>query len=408
MRIQTMDDINAQPSALVREQDFVLNVRRLYRTGSPFLVANVTLSTLANEGKGDGPLEGMQDRLRDMARRTGATYAEMSNGDIFLVWNAVPGAEHWPREAWDGVLAKDVNIPDLMARTLFIYNLPTGYSALRERINHYVETSRAAALAPEGPTPAEVLRGDSARGPLTAWTVDQIGRLLGQIDLRRFLRAQTIYIHRGREAWGPLSEEYFIGFEELRKTYFPRLEVAESAHFFLAICQILDQRLLEEMALTFELPENGACFLNLTVPSIMGSAFARFAHAITPANRGRIGFELNSSDVFQDISLTLYTITEIRREGFLVALDGVRPNMLPYFNAAKFDVDYIKVNVSKGPLKDRAAQLKGPAVQRALAALPREKIIFFRCDSEEALALGLKMGVTKFQGWLIDDKARLE
>jgi hypothetical protein len=62
-------------------------------------------------------------------------------------------------------------------------------------------------------------------------------------------------------------------------------------------------------------------------------------------------------------------------------------------------VDFIKINVSK----DRTDQLIDPKIRKALAQLPPNKLIFFRCDSEKALNTGLDLGVSLFQGWLIDD-----
>jgi len=59
----------------------------------------------------------------------------------------------------------------------------------------------------------------------------------------------------------------------------------------------------------------------------------------------------------------------------------------------------IKINVSK----DRVLQLEEPVIRAALQKLPAEKLIFFRCDNERALSVGMELGVTQFQGWLIDD-----
>ena len=89
----------------------------------------------------------------------------------------------------------------------------------------------------------------------------------------------------------------------------------------------------------------------------------------------------------------------MHREGFKVAIDSVTPDMVNYLNLAAFDVDFIKINVSK----DRAGLLADPAIREGLARIPKEKLIFFRCDNERALKAGLEMGVGKFQGWMIDD-----
>ena len=89
----------------------------------------------------------------------------------------------------------------------------------------------------------------------------------------------------------------------------------------------------------------------------------------------------------------------LHREGFKVAIDSVTPDLAQYLNLAAFEADYIKINVSK----DRADMLKDPKIRTSIAPLPKDKLIFFRCDNDRALSYGLELGVSKFQGWLIDD-----
>lgn len=101
-----------------------------------------------------------------------------------------------------------------------------------------------------------------------------------------------------------------------------------------------------------------------------------------------------------EVCVTLNAIATLRQEGYRVAIDGVTPDMLSYFNFTRFDVDAIKINVSK----DYATEVSSDPQEHHLQ-VPREKIIFFHCDSEQALTAGIDLGVTKFQGWLIDDKS---
>ena len=105
--------------------------------------------------------------------------------------------------------------------------------------------------------------------------------------------------------------------------------------------------------------------------------------------------------MLQDFSLTLSAINVLKREGFRIALDGLTPDMAGYINLDKFDVDQIKINVSK----DRVLQMTDPAIRKGMERLPAKKLIFFHCDNERALALGREMGVSLYQGWLIDKLA---
>src|ERR1700722_13100736 len=85
-RIWEVLDNNAIPSDLVREQDFIMRVRRLNRLGTPWLVINLVLTAIESLGKNRSALETAQQRLQEFCKITSGFYAEMSNGDIFLVW----------------------------------------------------------------------------------------------------------------------------------------------------------------------------------------------------------------------------------------------------------------------------------------------------------------------------------
>jgi EAL domain-containing protein (putative c-di-GMP-specific phosphodiesterase class I) len=389
------------PSDLVREQDFILRVRRLQRLGTPHLVINLVLSAIDAFSKSQGALEAVQQQLQEFAKVSNGVYAEMSNGDVFIIWEETAGAQAFPARIVSAIMPDAPTSVDT-SRFLLIWHTPKDYTPLRERTNHYVEVAQAVSSLGTGGSPAQVLKSEAARGELTAWSVDQIGKLLGEIDLRRYARTQTIYRREANNLWQPVSEEYFISFEDLRRERFPKLDLITPEHLFLALCEMLDQRLLVMLTERPETISGRPIRLNLSVRSIVGSTFAQFIHGMSHDKRGLIGFELHRGDLFQDFTLTLAAIGVLRSEGFKVAIDSVTPDMLDYLNLSSFDVDQIKINVSK----DRAAQLDDPKIRKNLSQLPTNKLIFFRCDNERALAAGIALGVTQFQGWLIDDAAQ--
>src|ERR1700733_11289018 len=85
-RVWEAADNNAIPSDLVREQDFIMRVRRLNRLGTPYLVINLVLTAILSLSKNRSALEAAQKRLEEFCKITNGLYAEMSNGDVFLCW----------------------------------------------------------------------------------------------------------------------------------------------------------------------------------------------------------------------------------------------------------------------------------------------------------------------------------
>ena len=398
MRVWEFEDNNAIPSDLVREQDFILRVRRLQRLGTPHLVINIVLNALDIIIKSRRALEALQERLQEFAKLTSGTYAEMSNGDVFIIWEETHDSQILSTRIVSAILPEGHSVEDT-SQFLLTYHMPQDYTPLRERANHYVEVVRTSANMRNEASTSNVLQSDAARGPLTAWSVDQIGKLISDIDLRRYGRTQPIYRYQPDGTWKPECEEYFISFEDLRRERFPKLDIITPEHLFLALCETMDLRLLSSLAQRHETIAGRNIHMNLSVATVLGTVFAQFTHSVPLKERELICFELHRGDLLQDFALTLNAISVLKKEGFKVAIDSVTPDMALYLNLTAFDVDFIKVNVSK----DRAEQLSDPVIRKALEKIPPDKLIFFRCDNEKALAIGLELGVSKFQGWLIDD-----
>lgn len=391
MRVWELADNKVLPSDLVREQDFIMRVRRMQRQSVPCLVLNFILNAIEPLAKSQAAMEEVQKKLQEVARGTKGAYYEMSNGDVFIAW------EQPDNSTLTVIRAIETMLTEYGADTrqsLASYRMPENYSTLRERTNYYVEIVRASTIV------GDETKVEDAQGRLTAKNVDQIEHLLGEIDLRRYGRTQNFY-HYVSGTWKAAGEEYFVSFEDLRRERFPKLEIMAPEHFFLALCSVIDQRLLAMLTSSYEIIGGRMINLNVSVVTITGSVFAQFVHRVPRDQRALIGFELHCGDLFQDFSLALSAIDILKREGFRVILDSVTPDMVHYLNLGAFAIDAIKINVSK----DRALQLDNPATRLGLERLPAQKLTFYRCDNQRALAIGQELGVSVFQGWLIDDLA---
>jgi len=390
MRVWEFEDNKAAPSNLVREQDFILRVRRMQRHSTPCLVLNFVLSAIDQLNKDRTALELVQKKLQEHAQKTSGAYFEMSNGDAFVVWENSGDSRIVSTRAIEAALSEYVNNTNIF---LFTYHMPKMYELLRERTNFYVDLARTATPDPTG----DLTHVDIERGHLTAKNVDQIEHLLGEIDLRRYGRMQNIY----RDVigkWVIASEEYFVSFDDLRRERFPKLELVSSEHFFFAICSLLDRKLLAMLTASSEQIAGRKINLNLSISSIVDTVFVQFVKSVPQDKRDMICFELHSGDLLQDFALTLSAIEILKREGFRVAIDSVTLDMINYIDFTAFAVDAIKINVSQ----DRALLLANGAVRKGLAKIAPEKIIFFRCDNQRALVAGRELGVSLYQGWLID------
>lgn len=403
MRIWEIDDKNAMPADMVREQDFVMRVRRMQRSGQAWLIVNIVFEVL-DIVRADVTLkEDLQGRVASLIKQMGGESHAMLNGDMFTVLplSASSRVESLVEKITVAAMPDQGASQEDCAGLIRVFQIPADYTALRERTNHYIDAARAASTIGAASQSAErALQGDAVRGPLTAWSLSQIERLLNEIDVRRYVRNQPIY-QRLPQAWKPVFSEYFVSVEELKHERFPRLDVRKPERLFHELCGALDKKLLQKLTETSDTWANLAININLSVETILSSSFAQFCHVLSPERRRQVGFEVHRADLLMDFSATMHALHALRKEGFRTVLDGLHPDILPYLNTVKFPVDYYKVRVSK----DQLQNVPNNEVIHALRALPAGKVVFYRCDNEIALELGQQIGVDKYQGWLIDDLA---
>ncbi len=380
------------------EQDFVVQLRRLQRAGEAWLAVNILLSNFPDFLSQDAQREQALDRLREWIITQRGQIFRMGNEDVVVLLPPRPD-----RLAVAALLEKTLQMGELKAEAwtaaLHFYAIPEDYAALRERAEHYIAVARAA--APGGSASAELaLKSENVRGPLTPYSLYQISRVIADLDMARFIRTQPVY-EKTPNGWRPLFVECHVGLNDLKLEKFPRINLEQPLRLFRDVCVQLDGKLLREIAQRPEPWQKLDISLNVSVDTVLGPAFAQFCHAMPTAQRGRMGFELDRADLLLDLGATLGAIQQLKHEGFFVVLDGILPAMLPYVNLQKFGADYIKLWVER----DALLELRKPEVQRALASLPASELIFCHCDNEQALRLGESLQVTKYQGWLVDDRA---
>ena len=382
---------------LVNEQDLVMQLRRLNRVNEARVVANILLSALPKVQANEQLKEKIAVRLNDLVRKMDGTLSLMGNGDAFLLLPPTTNVQALPDVVMRECLMEASPEPDAVADTILTYSLPADYLRVRERADHYITLARNA--VPGGIGQVELaLQSEIVRGPLSAYSLHQIKKLLAAIDLRRYVRTQNIYEKTGG-GWRVWQEEGYVSLRNLQVERFPRVNVATPERLFLDLCATLDAALLNELSQRPDVWRGRCLSLNLNAETILGAPFAQFCHVLPRESRHEISFEIHRADLFQNFETTLGAIELLRREGFGVALDGLTPNVLPYLAVTRFAVDYYKVSAEKDSLN----HLRDFEVQRALTLLPPEKLVLYHCENETALQLGQGLGVTRYQGWYIDD-----
>lgn len=401
MRLWEFGDNKAAQFNMMFEQDFILHVRRLKQRKVPHIVANLKLSEAPTAYGERGPIEDAHARLNSFMQSQKGSFAPMPNGDVFLTWEVSPANTHLVDQTLRIAFPKSTSkLED--DKYLQLYKLPDDYVKIRTIVDEYINDSKPVYSEKRSAQDCiQLLKGSRARGVLSAWTLDQIESLVKKIDVYHYIRSQPIYRCVDADHWERICDEAYIGFNEFRQTYFPHTDVSQPKHLFLELCQLLDGKVLTTLTENYDSVKGMPLSLNLSISTVLGVDFATFARTIPAEERNNFGFEIHCGDLLQDFEITLNMIDTMREEGFHLALDGVSPNMLEYFDFSTLNMDAIKIDVRK----DYTKMLGGLKTQKAIMMIDPDKVIFSHCDTEEAIEAGLRLGVSKFQGFLVDDLA---
>jgi hypothetical protein len=382
---------------MISEQDFILTLRRLNRHASAHTVVNVVRELPDyNAATADLGGDNVETSIKQLAKKSGGDVFVMSNGDLFLIFSAMNPQQ---LEACKTSLASTSG--DAAQRVITAYNLPQDYMALRERANVYVELANASEHMGAVQSATLALQAHDVGGPLSAWSLSQVETLIESLDIKRYVRTQPVYHQGERGVWEKKFIDFYVSIVDLKRERFPRLVLDTPQRLFLELCYSLDRKLLMELTNHTEQWENKHISINLSVETVLSSVFAQFCHVIPKTARSKINFEIHRSEVFLNFTTTRNAIGVLKEEGFNVGIDGITASVLPFIRFENINVDYYKVTATR----EKWSGMNSPDVIQALQAIPSDKIIFSQCDHDEALALGQKLGVKNYQGWLIDDVA---
>lgn len=381
---------------MIAEQDFILRIRRMNRLSLPQTVFNV-VRRLSDYNGADA--DETERNLRTHMEGFKGEVHVMGNGDVFFVLPLLKETEAAHIKESLLAIAFPEGTEEDKGRLINVYRLPQDYTALREKVNAYVEVARATEVMGPLQQAVRALQAPDVRGPLTAYSLAQVEKLIENIDIRRYVRTQPVYSQDKMGVWAKDWVDFYVSVSELKKERFPYLNVETPERLFLELCYTLDRKLLFELGVHAESWADKSISLNLSAETVLSSAFAQFCKAVTQERRNKVTFDIHRSDLFLNFSTTRNAIDVLKHEGFHVGIDGITPAVLPYINFHLLAADYYKINVTKEKWMDSKASL----VRESLAALPAEKIVFSHCDHDEALREGQKWGVKYFQGWLIDD-----
>ncbi|MDD9876188.1 MAG: hypothetical protein OXR84_01965 [Magnetovibrio sp.] len=194
--------------------------------------------------------------------------------------------------------------------------------------------------------------------------------------------------------------ELFISMGDVKERIAPDVNLFASPWLFQYLTETLDRRLLavlvdddfEELAEPLS--------INLNVSTVLSRDFQNF-HRAVDGNTSKIVVEFQIIDIFADMKSYAYARDSLQERGYRVAVNGLNPLSLQYFEPADLASDFIKI--SWGPeFTGDEEESRMIEMREVIAKAGRESMILGRVDSEKAVKWGLGLGISRFQGFFIE------
>ncbi len=221
---------------------------------------------------------------------------------------------------------------------------------------------------------------------------------LDRLNLAAFLRRQPVCELTTEGLLEKRFDEFYFSIGDIEASLNRTPIMTGEALLLQYVTKSLDRKLLALLKPACMTGENAWLSINLNASSVLSSEFAEFDSGIPAQVRATIAFEFQFIDVFSDIGVYLYVLQHLRERGYRVFLDGVTDVNLPFVDPGALAVDGFKIRWSES-----IAESRGESFSRLVARLEPERIMFCRCDSQRAMALGQSLGVRLFQGRYVSE-----
>ena len=278
------------------------------------------------------------------------------------------------------------------------YDMANDYDALLRRVRALDDARRVALDAAQS---APVAAGQGGGIEIAPAQVEQIERAIAQADLANILRRQDVCaIIPGMRPEKIYHELYFSMFY-LAQTLLPGHNITADEFLFRYLTRALDRRMLALMARREMQPMLKGAALNLNVRSVMAPEFMEFDKSTNVQDRGSLAIELPALDVIKDPAEYFFARDFLKERGYKVIIDGLHPLTLPLINREWLGFDFVKLAFTPS-LSDEVNGQRGGVLKSAVQRIGRERIVLCRLDDEAGLNAGAALGITLYQGRLID------
>jgi hypothetical protein len=275
------------------------------------------------------------------------------------------------------------------------YDLESEWQSFVDLCRGHNESRRKAA-SPSGGAKASIV--ENLIGPAI---LEKLENAIVNADLANVLRRQQVFAIIPSAKPAPILTELFFSMPFLAQTVAPGYNVTGDKWLFQHLARVLDARMLALMPRQDYQPMLKNASLNLSLATVLSPEFLDFDRATNNKERGPLAIELPALDYFSDPDDFTFARDFLKERGYKIILDQVKHELLPILDRDRLDVDLVKVVWSQAFFDDCTGD-QADDMQKAVERIGRERIILCRVDAEDGISIGQKLGLSLFQGRLLD------
>ena len=230
--------------------------------------------------------------------------------------------------------------------------------------------------------------------------LDQIQKELATTNIIPFVRDQVAMRVNPGDADAQIEfYEFYMSVGDLQRTIAPGIDVFGDRWLFQDLSRTMDLRMLETVVRAPHARESEVISLNLNLETISTPAFRTFLERI-PENQ-RVIVEVQAIDVLSAVREYYDVQDVVSAMGHALLIDGLSTIMLQMLDVRLMKPDYAKL-IWSPELVDQIHSDSNKSAEELIEVVGGGQTVLSRCDSQDAMAWGLKAGIRIFQGYFLD------
>ncbi|MEQ1866869.1 MAG: hypothetical protein ABL996_19700 [Micropepsaceae bacterium] len=245
------------------------------------------------------------------------------------------------------------------------------------------------------------LRAAGDQAPtMTPQVLDDVQKKLAFANVAPYMRDQVaLRVNAATKEASIEFYEFFISVGDLQRAIAPNVNLLSDRWLFQDLSRTMDLRMLETVVRAPHAREAPCISLNLNLESVMTPAFGTFLERLEKGQK--VIVEVQAVDLLTNINMYIDVRNVLSSMGHAILIDGLSTTTLQMLDVTGMKPDYAKIVWAPELLSmmDPTSNRNAGTIVQEIGA---EKVILSRCDSANALAWGLKTGISVFQGHFLD------